>query len=161
MTFPSEQNQHFKETYLAQMRKQAMVVRTDIFVSLSQQYLSQIPLSGAAAFRTRGGKEGILINWDHYETGLGQNFTDCIDYEIEHEVHELWLTKGKEKVDAFGPDHYEAIKAAMRLAHQKQMLNRYMDLKRAQMKTFDSMGDTHALEELAFYQRYVFELTGA
>ncbi len=147
-----------KDQYLAYRRKQAIVVHSDLFVDLSKKYLSQIPLAGAAAYRTSKGEENILINWDHYEGGLGQDFTDCIPYEIEHEANELWLTRGKTEVDSFGPDHYAAIEEAMRSAYKDGKLDRYMELKRAQMQIFSSMGDTHAMQELAFYKQIAEKL---
>lgn len=149
-----------KDQYLEIRRKNACIVRANLFVQLSRIYLSEIPLAGAAAYRTKKGEENILINWDHYERALGQNFTDCIPYEIEHEAQELWLTRGKDKVDSFGPDHYLAIKEAMKLAHKDGKLDRYMELKRAQMKTFEAMGDVHAMQELAFFNDFAKTLSG-
>lgn len=142
-----------KEAYLAEKRKLALVVRSRPFTMLAQLHLSEVPLVGAAAFRTKKGEEAILINWDQFESAFGESFTDCIPFEIEHEAEELWLTRGKERVDPFGPDHYEAIRAAMRKASFDGKLNRYMELKRAQMKMFNAMGDTHAMEELDFYSQ--------
>ncbi len=147
-----------REAYLETARKQAMIVHADDFVRLSERFLSQVPLAGAAAFGLKDGREGILINWDHYEKGLGQNFTDCIDFEIEHEAQELWLTRGKSKVESKGPDHYEAAREAMRMAYRQGKLDRYLELKRAQMKTFDALGDAEAMEELAFYREFAESL---
>lgn len=147
-----------KDQYLEIRRKNACIVRANIFVQLSKMYLSEVPLAGAAAYRTKKGEENILINWDHYERALGQNFTDCIPYEVEHEAQELWLTRGKEKVDPFGPDHYSAINEALKLAHKDGKLDRYMELKRAQMKTFEALGDVHAIEEFDYYKKIVAEL---
>ena len=147
-----------KEAYLAEKRKLALVVRSRPFTMLAKLHLSEIPLVGAAAFRTKKGEEAILINWDQFESAFGQDFTDCVPFEIEHEAEELWLTRGKERVDSFGPDHYEAIRAAMKKADSEGKLDRYMELKRAQMKMFDAMGDTHAMKELGFYSQVAEQL---
>ncbi len=147
-----------REAYLEAARKQAMVLRADAFVMLSNRYLSQIPLAGAAAFRLKDGSEGILINWDHYKVGLGQDFTDCIGFEIEHEAQELWLTRDKEEVDPKGPDHYEAAREAMRMAHRRGKLDRYLELKRTQMEIFEALGDREAMKEFAFYKEFAESL---
>ncbi len=150
-----------KLEYMERKRKQAMVLTKEPFVVLSQRYLSTIPLAGAAAYRLKNGEEGIIINWDHYANGLGsENFSDCIDYEIEHEAEELWRTRGKSNVDPFGPDHYEAVKAAMERAYRERKLDRYLKLKTTQMETFRGLGDIKATEELDFYRKYAEELKG-
>ena len=71
------------------------------------------------------------------------------------------LTRGKDKVDPFGPDHYEAARRAMKKAHQEGQLDRYLEFKRTQLETFDAMGDDHALEEFNFYTSYASELQSA
>ncbi len=145
-----------RTAYLEEKHRMAMVLHTDHFVLLCHQKLSTIPMAGAAAYRSRldENDEGILINWDYYQSSLGQDFTDCLDFEIEHEAQELWLIKGKTEVDPFGPDHYEAIRCALRLAAKRGMLERYLELKRAQFKMFAAMGDDRAMEELAFYREF-------
>ena len=143
---------------LMKLRRQAMVLHTPEFVQLSRTYLGLIPLAGAAAFALKDGREGILINYDYYQKSLGQDFSDCIDFEIEHEANELLLTRGKEKVDPFGPDHYTASRLATILAHKQGKLDRYLELKRAQFKMLDAFGDVRAMEELDFYKNVAREL---
>lgn len=145
--------------YVEEKPRQAMILTAENFVLLSRRYLSMIPLAGAAAFRLKNGTEGILINWDHYAHGLGEDFSDCVDFEVEHEAQELWLTRGKEKVDAFGPDHYEAILCALRLAKKAGKLDRYLELKTKQLKTFEAAGDIKAMEELEFYKQEAIKLS--
>ncbi|OGD55885.1 hypothetical protein A3I57_02915 [Candidatus Beckwithbacteria bacterium RIFCSPLOWO2_02_FULL_47_23] len=147
-----------KEEELTKLRRQAMVLHTPEFVQLSRTYLGLIPLAGAAAFALKDGHEGILINYDYYQKSLGQDFSDCIDFEIEHEANELLLTRGKEKVDAFGPDHYAASRLATALAYKQGKLDRYLELKRAQFKMFDAAGDSRAMEELDFYKKVASQL---
>ena len=80
-------------------------------------------------FGTKKGEEAILINWDQFESAFGQDFTDCVPFEIEHEAEELWLTRGKERVDSFGPDHYEAIRAAMKKADSEGKVGQIYGIK--------------------------------
>ena len=151
-------NELQKEAYLEEKRRQAMIVTGDAFVLLSRNYLSRIPLAGAAAFRLKNGEEGIIIHWDHFAASLGEDFSDCVDYEIEHEAEELWRTRGKTNVDSFGPDHYDAAKAATRKAHREGSLDRYLHFKTVQLRFFKGLGDDKAMEELAFYREYADEL---
>lgn len=154
-------NTDFNE-FMTGIKKEVAVVRSRTFVQLARMYLTEIPIAGAAAFRTKDGKKrGILINWDYYQHGLGsgENFTDCIDFEIEHEAYELWTTRDeKEYIDPFGPAHYESIRYAMRAAHQAGKLDKYMLLKTKQFELFHKVGDTKAKDELSFYEQYAKEL---
>ena len=47
-----------KEVYLAEKRKQALVVRSKPFTMLAKLHLSEIPLVGAAAFRHKERRGG-------------------------------------------------------------------------------------------------------
>lgn len=153
-----------REQYFAERRKNALIVRSRPFQMLANLHLTQIPPSGNAAWREKSGKEHVVINFDHYETKLGQNFTDCIPYDIEHEVAELWETRGALAIDPHGPPHYEAIRQAMKKATDDGMLDRYLEFKRTEMNEFARRQQTlgvqqpHALEELAFYERVANEL---
>jgi hypothetical protein len=149
-----------KEECLAEKRRVAMILHQDQFVLMSQMYLSTIPMAGAAAFVLKDGQEGILINWDYYTRTLGEDFSDCIDFEIEHEAQELWLIRGKTEVDHLGPDHYAAIREAMKMAHEQGKLDRYMKLKRVQFKMFHALGVVNAMDELDFYEQFAEELRG-
>ncbi len=148
-----------EEKYLAKKRERALILEAPEFVMITREYLGEEPLAGAAAFRLGNDPiRTIVINYDHYKRGLGEDFTDCIPYEIEHEAQELWLTRWKREVDSFGPDHYEAIRRALEMAYRDGKLDRYLELKRRQMQTFAAMGDIRAFEELDFYSQYAQEL---
>ena len=149
------------ELFRKQALREAIVVQSKTFVQLAQMYLSEIPLAGAAAFRKKDGKEEILINWDYYQNhlGSGENFTDLIDFEIDHEAYELWETRNaQEKIDPKGPAHYNAIKYAMRKVNDAGKLDRYMELKRRQFEFFEKHGDTEARNEFDFYENYAKDL---
>lgn len=148
--------------FMQTAKRNAAVVRSRLFVDLARMHLTEIPIAGAAAYRKKSdGSTGILINWDYYEHGLetGENFTDCIDFEIEHEAYELWATREeKEFIDPFGPAHYDVIRHAMITAYQAGKVDRYMLLKRKQFELFAQAGDPKAMEELSFYEKYLEEL---
>lgn len=76
-----------REQYLAEKRQKAMVLSAPEFEMLYQRHFGcVVPFDSAVAFRSKDGTEGILINFDHYQRELGEDFTDCIFYEIEHEA---------------------------------------------------------------------------
>lgn len=156
-----------REQYFAERRKNALIVRSRPFHMLANLHLTHIPPSGNAAWREKSGKEHVVINYDHYEIELGQNFVDCIPYEIEHEVAELYATRGASSIDPHGPPHYEAIRQSIKKAVEDGMLDRYLEFKRIEMNEFarrqQALGTQrpHALEELAFYERVAKELRGS
>ena len=143
---------HEREQYLSAKRTAAMVVHRDHFMILCRKYIGGVPLLHAAAFRGEDGSEGIIIGYDQFQGGFGQDFTSLISYEIEHEAQELWLTRGQDSVDPYGPAHYEAIRQTLTRAHREGNLRAFLAMKQRQMETFAAYGETHAIEELNFYR---------
>lgn len=150
-----------REAYLAEKRRTAMIVHYGHFTLLCQRYLANnIPPLHAAAFRLQDGTEGIIIGYDQFQHGFGQDFTFLIPYEIEHEAQELWLTRGQTAIDPYGPAHYEAIRLTLAKAHQDGNLEALLEMKRIQMKTFQALGDIQAENELEFYNAEANKLKG-
>jgi len=114
----------------------------------------------AQAFRLNDGQEIIIIDQDQFTSGFGQNLTPMIPYIIEHEAQELWLTREKDSVEQYGPDHYEAIRQTLLKAHRDGNLDAFLNAKRLIYKTFEAAGDTRAMSELDFYKTEVAKLIG-
>jgi len=151
-------NERELEQMATEFAKKAMILNEPTFNRLARRYLSIIPSNGSAAYRLKNGETGILINWDHYKKELGEDFTDCIDYEINHEAWELALVREKKSANPFGPDHYVAIQKTLEKAKRDGKLERYMDFKTKQLDQFTKNGDTYAAEELQKYKDMISEL---
>jgi hypothetical protein len=83
-----------------------------------------------------------------------------IPYIIEHEAQELWLTRGYDTMNPYGPAHYEAIKQTLLKAHREGNLDAFLNAKRLTYKTFEAAGDTRAMSELDFYKTEIAKLIG-
>ncbi len=154
-----------REAYLAQKRAEAMIVPHGEYEALCGKYLGirhiiAPAILHAQAFRFNDGDEFIIIDYDQFQSGFGQDFTSMIPYAIEHEAQELWLTRENDTNDLYGPAHYEATRQTLLKAHRDGNLDMYLTMERSQMKTFEAMGCTRAMEELDFYVREAQILQG-
>ena len=144
--------------YLEEKRRSVQLVVSYIFDRKVKQYLEKPPTAGIFSVRLGDGSEFTIANYDWFKHFLGQDFTDCLELEIEHEAQELLLTRGQETVDPFGPAHYEAIKRTMIRADKEGLLDRYLEFKEQTFKTIVAFGDTHAIEELEHYTKTAAEI---
>lgn len=145
-----------REIYLAKKRAEALVVPHGEYEALCGKYLGIRHIIAPAilhvqAFRFNDGDEFIIIDQDQFQSGFSQDLTPIIPYAIEHEAQELWLTRENDTDDLYGPAHYEAVRQTLLKAHQNGNLEMYLTMTRLQMKTFEAMGCTKAIEELDFY----------
>lgn len=172
-----------KEKFLELMRSDRVVGYVDnlTYELLARIHFKIVPLGGNCSFldpeRDEDGKltgikkAGIFINMDYYQKRLSQDYSDVIPYEVEHEAQELYyavkrgmsprkISERLEHHETLGLPHYLAIRRTLEKAQREGMLDRYIEFKKEQLKTFDALGDTRAMKELSFYRRHAKKLKG-
>jgi len=154
-----------REAYLAQKRAEALVVSNVIYETLCRQLLGIEHVLAPAklhaqAFRLIDDSEIIIIDQDQFKSYFGQDLTPMIPYTIEHEAQELWLTRGNDTMDPYGPAHYEAIRQTLMKAYRDGNLDAFLNAKRLIYKTFEAAGDTRVMSEWDFYKTESAKLIG-
>lgn len=108
----------------------------------------------------------IIYVDDHYYTKrFGQDYTEMLVYDLEHEMWEVYLVVKK----GYNPDvidlrkgkkpphleraHQLAIKKALKKAHKEGRLDDYLQWQRTQHRMYQALGDPYALISFVFYQR--------
>lgn len=141
-----------KEEFIRGLKSNVYCLPEPEFYAFANKVLEVKPLCHITGFTLDNGINGILINRDFYKYTLGEDFSDCIPYEILFTSLTMWNCEQNNK---YKQRRLDLVRETVDSIRKDGKFGRFLGFKERQLFYYYKQGDADCLDQMdQWYKEY-------